>query len=126
MRYVFRQLAIFALVCLPFAAMTACSTVLPSPAQMGCTTAEANNCRLVAAALIIQGANTTIGEQFDRGVLTKDEALRLRGVTKKATDALLLAQRAVSLSAADTDTQLAALDAVLYQLLQAQLVKAGG
>lgn len=114
-----------AMIAAPCIALIGCTTVLPSPTEMGCSADEANNCRIVAAGLIIQGANTTIGEQFDRGVITQPEALKLRAITKKATDALVTAKAAVALAAADTDTQLAALDAVLYELLQAQLVKAG-
>jgi hypothetical protein len=116
------SLAALCLILMPVTLLLACE-VIPSPAAMGCSKAESNACRLVAAGFMIQGANQAIGEQFDRGVITQAEALKLRAVTKRATDALVLAREAVAIAAADRDTQLAALDAVLFELLQAQLAR---
>lgn len=116
--------AFLAVLLLAAPVMAACA-VIPSPAAMGCTQDEANECRVVAAAMLVKAANITIGEQLDRGVVTVAEASRLRGLTRQAESALAAARVALPLENGTTAARIAALDAILLQILREQVIKAG-
>jgi hypothetical protein len=105
-------------------ALGGCQVFSPiaDPASVGCTEDEANECRVIAAALIVKAANLTIGESLDRSVITVQEAARLRGITRQAEAALLQARQALPFEDATTDARLAALEAILSQLLAERIL----
>lgn len=106
---------------------SACQLFSPisDPSSVGCTQAEENECRVVAAALIVKAANVTIGQELDRGTITTAEAVRLRSITRRAEDALAEVRKYLPLEDATFDQRLAALEGVLLELLTEQILSPG-
>lgn len=117
-----------AIMAAPMLALAGCAGIfspIADPASVGCTQPEANACRVISAALIVKAANITIGEQLDKGLVSVDEAKRLRGLTLKAEAALDAARAVLPLGGGAVADRLAALDALLVQLLAEQAIKRG-
>lgn len=122
---IFREACLsLALILAPLALMVACDTI-PSPAQMGCSREESTACKLVAAGLILNGAAQAVERELDRATISPAEATRIIGLVEKGRDALVAARAVATLENATTVERLAALDAILAQILREQLIKAG-
>lgn len=124
MRHVREALMCLALLAMPVAGC-AIFEPLATPSAIGCTKVEETACRLVVAGHLIKSANATIVSEVTRGTLTSAEAERIRGLTRKAEEALAQARAVAPLANATTAERLAALEALLVQLLNEQLMKAG-
>ncbi len=110
---------------LAFAPLAACN-VFPDPAKVeGALPGEANELRIIQAALVVKAANVTIGQQLDAHVVSVAEATRLRGLTKKAEDAIASARTVLPLENGTTADRIAAVNAILIQLLREQVIKQG-
>lgn len=107
--------------------LSACNTItgVVNPTELGCTPDEANECRFVVAAALVESANVSIRESLQSGAITADEAARLRAITLKGEEALALAKEALPLENATTTERLLALNRIVIQLLREQVVKQG-
>lgn len=105
----------------------ACSSLpgFQDPAEWGCSPSETNECRVVAAALLVKASNQTIAQQLTAGAITVSEASRLRGLTKKAEDAVVAARAVLPLENGTTVDRLNTLTAILRQLLREQVIRTG-
>lgn len=112
-----------AVVALP---VTAGCQWLPDPAKIeGATPAEANELRLIQAALLVKAANDTISQQLDARLITAQEASRLLAMTDKARAAVVKAREYLPLENATFAEQLNAVNVLLIQLLQERIIKEG-
>lgn len=111
-----------AMLCTPLAG---CS-LLQDPAKIeGALPSEANELRVIQAALVVKTANQTIGQQLDAKVLSVQDAVRLRALTKKAEDAVSAARVALPLEDGTTAEKIAAVNVILIQLLREQVIRQG-
>lgn len=106
---------------------SACQLFSPiqDPASVGCSAEEANECRVAAAALIIKASDATISEALDRNLVTPAEARRLHNLTGAGLTALAQARAALPLTDGSFEQRMAALEAILTQLLAEQLIQNG-
>lgn len=120
-----RGLAIaFALIAVPLG--TAGCNLLQDPATIeGALPSEANELRVIQAALVVKTANQTIGQQLDAGLISPGEASRLRGLTKQAETALAAAREVLPLEDGTTAERIAAVNVILIRLLREQVIKQG-
>lgn len=113
------------LTALPVGALEACST-LQDPAKIeGALPSEANELRVIQAALIVKAANATVAQQLDAKVISVSDAVRLRALTKRAEDAVAAARVALPLENGTTADRIAAVNVILIQLLREQVIKQG-
>lgn len=103
----------------------ACSSLVDPAKVEGALPGEANQLRIIQAALVVKAANTTISQQLQLNVITVPEAVRLRALTKQAEAAVVAARDALPLANGTTTERIAALNALLLQLLREQVIKAG-
>lgn len=89
----------------------------------GVTQEEANEVRVIKAALTVTGAYTVLGQQFDKGLVTASEAARVKASIDKANEAVKIAAAAVELEDLTVDAKLLALQNLLDALAREAILK---
>lgn len=120
MRAIFLSIAAMGLMVTP---LTACN-YLSDPAHVeGALPAEANNLRVIKAALTVTGAYTVLGQQVDKGLVTVSEAARVKKVIDQAHEAVKLAATAVEINDMSAEAKLVALQNLLDALAREAILK---
>lgn len=110
--------AAFALLATP-----AC-TLFQDPANIaGVTKEEANEVRLIKASLTVSGAYAVLGQQLDKGLVTKAEATRIKTEIDKVGEAVKVAATALEIGDGTAEQKLLYLQNLVDALARERLLK---
>ena len=111
----------------PVAVTGGCAQIgLSDPAGIpGALPGEANELRVIRAAMVVRAGYDTVADQLEAGVITAGEAAAAKAVLDRAADAVELAEQGLALSRATREERLVYLEGLILDILRAQLAKAG-
>lgn len=101
-------------------ALGGCAELGLTGAITGASQTEQVNLRIMQAADVVVAADATVGQQLDKGLITAKQAGDAKAVIDKARAAVNVAKTAAAGGTGNTTQLLAAMDALILQVLQAQ------